>query len=150
MTLNFVCMSLPTEKKKTISYMIETLKYYKLCWFFVPLDIFKVIKLFSLTFFLRVRILSYSSYLDRANNIDFIATIATTTAGGKTESTAIWPDVVTVLISSSFDISVTVVVVFRFDTVVVTVVVVGVVVGAWRYQGDKTNIMIDIIDITNY
>ena len=65
-----------------------------------------------------------------------MASIPMTTATGKTESTAIWPDVVTVLLMSSFDSSVTLVSVFRLDTVVVTVVVVGVVVGAWRYQGE--------------
>ena len=42
----------------------------------------------------------------------------------------------TVLILSSFDISVSLVSVFRLDTIVVSVVVVGVVVGAWRYQGE--------------
>ena len=65
-----------------------------------------------------------------------MASIAMTTATGKTESTAIWPDVVTVLLMSSFDSSVTLVSVFRLDTVVVIVVVVGVVVGAWQYQGE--------------
>ena len=59
-----------------------------------------------------------------------MAIIPMSTATGKTESTAIWPDVVTVLLMSSFDSSVTLVSVFRLDTVVVTVVVVGVVVGA--------------------
>ena len=65
-----------------------------------------------------------------------MASIPMTTATGKTESTAIWPDVVTVLLMSSFDSSVTLVSVFRLDTVVVAIVVVGVILGAWRYLGE--------------
>ena len=66
-----------------------------------------------------------------------------TTTTGKTESTAISPDVVTVLLLSSFDSSVTLVSVFCLDTVVVTAVVVGVVVESWRYQG-KINVNTDV------
>ena len=47
----------------------------------------------------------------------------------------------TVLLLTSFDSSVSLVSVVRLDTVVVAVVVVGVVLGAWRYLGEiKVNI----------
>ena len=80
--------------------------------------------------------------MDRASSINFMASIPMTTDIGKTKSTAIWPDVVTVLLLNSVDSSVWLASVFRLDTVVVTVVVVGVVVGAWRYQG-KINLNTD-------
>ena len=74
--------------------------------------------------------------MDRTSSISFTASIPMITTTGKTGSTAIWPDVVTVLLLNSVDSSVWLVSVFRLDTVVVTIVVVGVVVGAWRYHGE--------------